>query len=131
MNVRPFVVCLAALAAAIPSPELAAQAGANRVRGEVPAVQAKEFIGKEATVCGVVDGTRFAENAEGQPTFLFMAGNFPAHQFSARIWGRDRSSFDPPPDQLVGKLVCVTGDIRTSNGRPEIVVRGPRHLTVK
>lgn len=131
MNVRPFVVCLAALAAAIPSPELAAQAGANRVRGEVPAVQAKEFIGKEATVCGVVDGTRFAENAEGQPTFLFMAGNFPAHQFSARIWGRDRSNFDPPPDQLVGKLVCVTGDIRTSNGRPEIVVRGPRHLTVK
>ena len=131
MNVRPFVVCLAALAAACLPPPLAAQAGGNRVRGEIPAIQAKEFIGKEATVCGVVDGTRFAENAEGQPTFLFMAGNFPAHQFSARIWGRDRAEFDPPPDQLVGKVVCVTGEIRTANGRPEIVVRNKRNLSVK
>ena len=109
----------------------AAQAGGNRIRGEIPAAQAGEFIGKEGTVCGVVDGTRFAENAEGQPTFLFMGGNFPAHKFSARIWGRDRASFNPPPDQLGGKTVCVTGDIRTANGRPEIVVRGPRNLTVK
>jgi hypothetical protein len=60
-----------------------------------------------------------------------MAGNFPAHKFSARIWGRDRAEFTPPPDQLGGKVVCVTGDIRTANGRPEIVVRGPRNLTVK
>jgi len=113
-------------------PSLAlAQAGGNRVRGEVPAVQAAEFVGKEATVCGVVDGSRYAENAEGQPTYLFMGGNFPQHKFSARIWGRDRASFDPPPDQLAGKTVCVSGEIRTANGRPEIVVRGARNLKVK
>ncbi|MFN7213760.1 MAG: hypothetical protein ACK5US_12625 [Lysobacteraceae bacterium] len=122
----------AAIIAVLLFPGLAlAQAGGNRVRSEIPAAQAAEFIGKEGTVCGVVDGTRFAENAEGQPTFLFMAGNFPAHKFSARIWGRDRAEFTPPPDQLGGKVVCVTGDIRTANGRPEIVVRGPRNLTVK
>ncbi|GIX39192.1 MAG: hypothetical protein KatS3mg128_0241 [Silanimonas sp.] len=131
MNVRPFVVCLAALAAACLPPPSAAQAGGNRVRGEIPAIQAKEFIGKEATVCGVVDGTRFAENAEGQPTFLFMAGNFPAHQFSARIWGRDRDKFEVDLTSLAGKTVCVTGEIRTANGRPEIVVRNKRNLSVK
>ncbi len=108
-----------------------AQAGGNRIRGEMPVEQAGEFIGKEATVCGIVDGARFAENSEGQPTFLFMGGNFPGHKFSARIWGRDRGAFDAPPEQLAGKTICVTGEIRTSNGRPEIVVRGPRNLKVK
>jgi len=108
-----------------------AQAGAGAIRGELPAIQAGEFIGRTATVCGVVDGTRFAETTEGQPTFLFMAGNFPAHRFSARIWGRDRGDFATPPEQLTGKTVCVTGEIRNANGRPEIVVRGARNLRVR
>jgi hypothetical protein len=108
-----------------------AQAGSNRIRGEIPVVQAAQFVGKEGTVYGVVDGARFAENAEGQPTFLFMGGNFPSHKFSARIWDRDRGDFDPAPETLSGKTVCVTGEIRTANGRPEIVVRGARNLKVK
>jgi hypothetical protein len=108
-----------------------AQAGSNRIRGEIPAAEANGFVGKEGTVCGVVDGARFAENTEGQPTFLFMGGNFPAHKFSARIWGRDRADFDPAPETLAGKTVCVTGEIRTANGRPEIVVRGTRNLKIK
>lgn len=116
---------------AVSIPQVMAQAGGNRIRGEMPVEQASEFIGKEATVCGSVDGARYAENAEGQPTFLFMGGNFPSHKFSARIWGRDRGAFDAPPEQLTGKVVCVTGEIRTSNGRPEIVVRGTRNLKVK
>ena len=107
-----------------------AQAGSNRVRGQIPAAEANAFVGKQGTVCGTVDGARFAENAEGQPTYLFMAGNFPGHKFSARIWGRDRGEFSTAPETLAGRTVCVTGDIRTANGRPEIVVRGPRNLTV-
>ncbi len=130
MFARSFASVVLAAGFLLPSVVLA-QAGGNRVRGEIPAVQAGEFVGKEATVCGVVDGSRFAENAEGQPTYLFMGGNFPQHKFSARIWGRDRASFDPPPDQLAGKTVCVSGEIRTANGRPEIVVRGARNLKVK
>ena len=121
-----------ALLVAIALPTTAwAQAGGNRVRGEIPATEANSFVGKEATVCGVVDGARYAENSEGQPTFLFMGGNFPGHKFSARIWGRDRGAFDPAPETLAGKVVCVTGEIRTANGRPEIVVRGARNLKVK
>ena len=113
------------------SPPAMAQAGSNRIRGEIPAAEANGFVGKEGTVCGVVDGARYAENAEGQPTFLFMGGTFPSHKFSARIWGRDRADFNPAPDTLTGKTVCVTGEIRTSDGRPEIVVRGARNLKVK
>ena len=132
MNIRSGVAALCVVWFCVTSsPPAVAQAGSNRIRGEIPAVQAGQFIGKEGTVCGVVDGARYAENAEGQPTYLFMAGNFPSHQFSARIWGRDRGDFNPAPETLTGKTVCVTGEIRTANGRPEIVVRGARNLKVK
>lgn len=127
---RTVLLCSVALASLGIASLAAAQAGGNRVRGEIPAVQAAQFIGKEGTVCGKVDGARFAENAEGQPTYLFMGGNFPAHQFSARIWGRDRGEFSEAPESLAGRAVCVTGEIRTANGRPEIIIRGPRNLKV-
>lgn len=106
-----------------------AQAGAV-VRGQVPASQAAEFVGREATVCGEVATARFAENAEGQPTFLFIGGAFPNHPFSARIWGRDRDKFGGDLTALVGKTVCVSGEIGRANNRPEIVVRGARNLKV-
>ena len=127
---RTVLLCTAAVASLAAASLAVAQAGSNRVRGEIPVVQAGQFIGKEGTVCGTVDGARFAENAEGQPTYLFMGGNFPAHKFSARIWGRDRGQFSEAPETLAGRTVCVTGDIRTANGRPEIVVRGARNLKV-
>ncbi len=132
MNIRSGVAALCVVwLCATSSPPALAQAGSNRIRGEIPVTEANGFVGKEGTVCGVVDGARYAENAEGQPTFLFRGGNFPGHKFSARIWGRDRGDFNPAPDTLTGKTVCVTGEIRTSNGRPEIVVRGARNLKVK
>ncbi|GAB3732290.1 hypothetical protein GCM10028794_09220 [Silanimonas algicola] len=127
---RTVLLCTVALASLAAASQAGAQAGGDRIRGEIPAIQASQFIGKEGTVCGVVDGARFAENAEGQPTYLFMGGNFPGHKFSARIWGRDRGQFSTAPETLAGRTVCVTGDIRTANGRPEIVVRGARNLKV-
>ena len=127
---RTALIRTLAIATFATAPLVQAQAGSNRIRGEIPAVQAEQFVGKEGTVCGVVDGARFAENAEGQPTFLFMGGNFPGHKFSARIWGRDRGDFSEAPETLAGRAVCVTGEIRTANGRPEIVIRGARNLKV-
>jgi hypothetical protein len=122
----PFL--LAVLAASL-APLAHAQAG-GAVRGKVPAAQAAEFIGRRATVCGTVASARFAENAEGQPTYLFIGAAFPNHPFSARIWGRDRDKFGMDLTTLAGKTVCVTGDIGRANNRPEIVVRGPNNLEV-
>ena len=127
---RTVLLCTAAVASLVLATSASAQAGSNRIRGQIPAAEANGFVGKEGTVCGVVDGARFAENAEGQPTYLFMGGNFPGHKFSARIWGRDRGQFSTAPETLAGRTICVTGDIRTANGRPEIVVRGARNLKV-
>lgn len=118
-----------AVLATVTAPLAAAQAG-RAMRAEIPAAQAEQFVGRQGTVCGVVAGVRFAENAEGQPTFLFIGGAFPNHPFSARIWGRDRESLGLDPGTLQGKTVCVSGEIGRSNNRPEIVVRGARSLKV-
>ena len=123
------VVALSA-ATLLAATHAAAQAGSNRVRGQITAAQAAQFVGKEATVCGPVSSARFAETAEGQPTYLFIGGAFPNHPFSARIWGRDRASLGVDPEALAGKTVCVTGEIGTANNRPEIIVRGARSLKV-
>ncbi len=108
----------------------AAQASANRLRGQIAPAQAAQFVGKEATVCGPVAGARFAETAEGQPTYLSIGGAFPNHPFAARIWGRDLPALGVDPKSLEGKTVCVTGQIGTANNRPEIVVRGARSLKI-
>ena len=131
MSVR-FISFAAIVALAVAaSAQLLAQAGSARIRGDIPAAQAAQFIGKEGIVCGPVAGARFAENAEGQPTYLFVGANFPQHQFSVRIWGRDRGEFSPDPGSLSGKTVCASGEIRSANGRPEIVVRRQRDLVVR
>ena len=121
------LIVLAALAATAP---LAPAEASRAIRAEIPAAQAEQFIGREGTVCGVVAGARFAENAEGQPTFLFLGAAFPNHPFSARVWGRDREALGVDLDALTGRTVCVSGDITSSNNRPEIVVRGARSLKV-
>jgi len=123
--VRPLAFALIAAATALP-----AIANAQAVRGQIPAEGAAEFVGREANVCGVVVGARYAENSEGQPTFMYMGADFPRHVFSIRIWGRDRSKWTTPPEQLTGMTVCAEGEIRNANGRPEIVVNNPRQMRV-
>jgi hypothetical protein len=119
------------LAALVAAPSmLQAQAGSGPVRGKVPAAQAGEFLGRRATVCGSVASARYAENAEGQPTFLFIGAAFPNHPFSVRIWGRDREKFGIDLTSLAGKTVCATGEIGRANNRPEIVVRSADKLEI-
>lgn len=118
------------LAALLAVPALVEAQAGGVIRGKIPATQAGELVGRRGTVCGVVATARYAENAEGQPTFLFIGAAFPNHPFSARIWGRDRAKFTLDLTTLAGKTVCVTGEIGRANNRPEIVVRSPDKLEV-
>ena len=94
----------------------------------IPADMATRFTGKAGTVCGKVGKARFAENAEGTPTFLYMGGSFPRHTFTARIPGDARAKFKPAPEELEGKDVCVIGTIQRDSSRAEIVVNSPSNL---
>ena len=93
----------------------------SQVDNAIPADMATRFTGK-------VGKARFAENAEGTPTFLYMGGNFPRHTFTARIPGDARAKFKPAPEELEGKDVCVIGTIERDSSRAEIVVNSPSNL---
>ena len=94
----------------------------------IPADDAVRFVGKEGMVCGKVEKTRYAQNAEGEPTFLYMGGAFPRHTVSARIPGADRGKFGFPPESLEGKDVCVIGSIQRDSSRALIEVTSPSGL---
>ena len=100
----------------------------SQVDNAIPADMATRFTGKAGTVCGKVGKARFAENAEGTPTFLYMGGSFPRHTFTARIPGDARAKFKPAPEELEGKDVCVIGTIERDQSRAEIVVNSPSNL---
>ena len=87
--------------------------------------QASRHVGQTGMVCGKVEKTRYAENSEGQPTFLHMGGSFPRHTFSARIPQEQRGKFKPSPEELEGKDVCVLGTIQRDASRAEIAIRSP------
>jgi hypothetical protein len=92
---------------------------------------AQGYIGKEATVCGKIDSARYNENADGQPTFMHLGGAFPKHKFAIRVDGADRGKFDPAPENLVGKMVCVSGRVsRASGNRPEMSIDNPGVMQV-
>lgn len=97
----------------------------------VGAAAAATVVGKGATVCGKVESFRYSENVDGQPTFLHMGGAFPKHTFVVRINGEDRNKFNPLPDTLVGRMVCVTGNVAFAQGNvPEMVITSPRELSL-
>lgn len=94
----------------------------------IPPEHANRFVGQNGMVCGKVERARYAQNSEGEPTFLYMGGAFPRHTFSARIPGSSRASFDFAPESLEGEDVCVIGAIARDSSRAEIVVSGPADL---
>lgn len=115
-------VALAALAASF---SLAAAA-----QEAIPAEHAVRFIGTTGMVCGTVERTRHATNTEGEPTFLYMGGNFPRHTFTARIPGSIRGTFTPAPEELRGQDVCISGSIQRDASRAEIAVSSAADIRI-
>jgi DNA/RNA endonuclease YhcR with UshA esterase domain len=85
------------------------------------ATEAKAHVGEQATVCGKVVSTRWAESSHGSPTFLNFDQPYPDQVFTVVIWGSDRSKFDEPETTYRGKRICVTGKITAFKGAPEVV----------
>ncbi len=92
------------------------------------AVEAKAHIGEQATVCGKVVSTRWAENSHGNPTFLNFDQPYPDQVFTLVIWGSDRAKFGEPETAYRGKHVCVTGKISAFKGLPEVVATEPSQI---
>lgn len=96
--------------------------------GTVPADHAKDYVGKTATVCGKVGSTRYLENSEKKLTFLNFGKAYPNHDFTAIVTGDNRAKFGKPEEQYLQKDVCVTGEIKDFNGKPEVELTDPKQI---
>jgi DNA/RNA endonuclease YhcR with UshA esterase domain len=94
----------------------------------ISAPEAKNHIGETATVCGKVVSTRFASSSHSQPTFLNLDRPYPKQVFAVVIWGSDRPKFDRPEVTYRDKRICVTGEIRSFRGVPEVAARDPSQI---
>jgi hypothetical protein len=99
--------------------------------GSITPAQASKYIGKRATVCGKVAGTRYLPRSNGQPTFLNLDEAYPNQIFTIVIWGKDRDKFKTPEDYYRDKNVCVTGKIQSYQGTPEIEATEPTQIQVQ
>ena len=89
--------------------------------------EAAKHIGENATVCGTVASAHYAPRSRGQPTFLNLGHAYPNEDFTAVIWGEDRTKFSAPED-LEGQQICVTGPITLYRGKPEVILHDASQL---
>ncbi len=93
--------------------------------------EAAGYVGKNATVCGLIASGDYAAGSPAQPTFLDFSKPYPNETFSALILGNDRTKFGTPEVSLREKYVCVTGQIFLYAGKPHIILRDPEQLSDK
>lgn len=98
---------------------------------KLTAEEAKDHFGQDATVCGEVITTSYADSSKGQPTFLNFDKPYPKQIFTVVIWGENRSKFGRPDQDFKGKRICVSGKITAYAGKPEIVVSDPKQIKVE
>jgi len=97
---------------------------------KLTAAEAKEHFYENATVCGQVVSTRYAESSKGQPTFLNLDKPYPNQIFTVVIWGSNRSKFKTPEEDYKDKKICVTGKITAYDGLPEIIADDPKQIHI-
>lgn len=97
----------------------------------ITAIEAKNHIGENLRVCGLVASTHYAVRTRGNPTFLNLDKPYPDQVFTALIWGSDRSRFAAPEERFANKRICVTGTISSYRGVPEIVLHDPSQIKVQ
>jgi DNA/RNA endonuclease YhcR with UshA esterase domain len=118
------------LVALLGSRAAATAAPLQRPAQALAAVEAARHVGRSATVCGEVVTATYASRSRGQPTFLNLDRPYPNQVFTVVIWGEDRKAFGRPEVELLGKVICVTGRIEQYQGRPQIVAREAKQITV-
>lgn len=97
--------------------------------GKYNTVQARLHEGKTITVCGTVVATKYSKKSGA--TFLNLDKKFPNQLFSISIWQNNRSNFDYAPDKaLLGKQVCVTGEVSMYQGKPTMNIKNSSQLEV-
>jgi DNA/RNA endonuclease YhcR with UshA esterase domain len=90
-------------------------------------------VGEYTSVSGPVVSTYYAEDSNGQPTFINVGRDYPdPSRFTVVIWGDSRANFEQPPEKAYdGKVICVTGVVTIYQGAAQIEVAQPSQIVVK
>ncbi len=107
----------------------APSSGQEQEAKTLTAEQAAEHVGEVATVCGKVASATYASRSRGRPTFLNLDKPYPDHISTIVIWGENRGEFSEAPERVYReKRICVTGEIETYRGKPQIEVEEPGQI---
>ncbi len=91
----------------------------------------KKYLNKEVQYCDQVYGT-FVTKGEKQVILLNLGAEYPNHTFVVAIFQDSWKNFDYKPEEfLKDKHICVKGKLILYNGKPEIIVKSPKQITVK
>jgi|ERR1017187_4601308 hypothetical protein len=85
----------------------------------ISAANAKNHIGEQTTVCGLVAGKHIASQSQGTPAFIDLDKPYPSQSFTVLVWERDKRTVGNLPS---GGQLCVTGRIVQYHGGAEIVL---------
>ena len=94
-------------------------ATAPAVAQTITAADAKNHVGEQETVCGLVVSKHVASRTKGAPTFVNLDKPYPNQLFTVLVWENDKGAVGSLPD--TGQL-CVTGSIVLYHGGAEIVL---------
>jgi len=101
-----------------------------RAADSIAPAQAKDFVGKKATVCGVVASAVYLEKGKDQPTLLNLDQAYPKQVFTVVIYGKDRKKFGKPEAAWLRKKLCATGAVTSFKDVPQIVASDPKQIVL-
>jgi DNA/RNA endonuclease YhcR with UshA esterase domain len=121
-----FVLSLCTAASAADSDAAgSAKPAATAETNIISAVDASKFIGKTATVTGVVSEVHMSAKVVN----INFEKPFPKQPFAAAIFSANTNKFSSL-DKLKGAVIQVTGKITEYHDRPEIVLNSTNQLQV-
>lgn len=99
---------------------------------QIKAVEAVDYIGTPAEVCGEVASADYLLQVGGKPTFLNLGRAYPNQPFTAVIWGNNRGKWSVPPEQrYANREICVSGLIDNHEGTPQIIIDSPEQIEIQ
>ncbi len=90
----------------------------------------QNYINKKVEYCDKVYGT-FVTKGESQVILLNLGDSYPNHKLVVAIFQSDWGNFDYKPNEFLdGKTICVKGKLVLYKGKPEIIVKSQKQITV-
>ncbi|MCB9034416.1 MAG: DNA/RNA non-specific endonuclease [Chitinophagales bacterium] len=103
----------------------------NFGKGKINTIQAIDYIGKDACVCGKAVSVKTVENGKSNPTYINLDKSYPNQLFTVVIYGKNKGNFSYDFNTLKDKTICVSGKVGQYKGTPQIIANSEKQIEVK